>query len=301
MIPYPRRSWFLMMLYPQGSFSPGVKNRVLAVGVIATALWAAYRYNPAIALAAGPFEIAGAVIALLLAFHINTSYNRFWEGRTLWGTIVNASRNLLRIIDTHASVEPAAARHFASWLVVFAHTTRRALRAESEHPEIDRLLPPGELAALVEHTSPPLHAAQEISGHLAAFHRSGALDPQMTARAEAEVIALTGCLGGCERILTTPIPLGYLLLVQRCSVLYLSTLPLALVDTLGVLTPLVTMIVAYPVLMIEALGRELDDPFGHAPNNLPLSHICDTIERNLLGTSPLALIVSSTERPSYDD
>lgn len=106
----------------------------------------------------------------------------------------------------------------------------------------------------------------------------------MTARAEAEVIALTD--GPAASASSRPPSPWATCCSSTCPVLYLSTLPLALVDTLGVLTPLVTMIVAYPVLMIEALGRELDDPFGHAPNNLPLSHICDTIERNLLGTSP---------------
>ena len=123
----------------------------------------------------------------------------------------------------------------------------------------------------------------------------------MASRAEDQVNVLVNSLGGCERIAKTPTPLGYVLLIQRFLVVYLATLPLGLVGALGVLTPLVCMIVAYPVLMIEALGRELDDPFGHEPNDIALTRICDTIERDLLGTSSRDLVMATTVEPSIED
>jgi putative membrane protein len=73
------------------------------------------------------------------------------------------------------------------------------------------------------------------------------------------------------------------------------------VSSIGLLTPLVTMMAAYAVLMIEALGQELDNPFGHDPNDLALSTICDTIERDLLGSSPLEMVLASTTRFPYED
>ncbi|WP_437290014.1 bestrophin family protein [Sorangium sp. So ce406] len=293
MIPYPRSDWLHMLVSPRGSFSPGVMRRVLAFGAIAAAQWLANRYIPRVGLSIGLYEVAGAVIALILAFRTNTAYNRFWEGRTLWGSIVNASRNITRIVKAHAAVDPAAVREFAVWVVVFVHASRRSLRGQSERPEIERLLSAEQAEAMAAHAHPPLHAAQQISERIAAFARAGSLERNMAVCAEEELNTLVNCLGGCERILKTPTPLGYVLLLQRGVVLYLATLPLALIDAIGAMTPIVTMMVAYPVLMIEALGGELDDPFGHEPNDLPLTRICDTIERNLLDSSSLALVMAS--------
>ena len=59
-----------------------------------------------------------------------------------------------------------------------------------------------------------------------------------------------------------------------------------LVERVGAFTPFVTVVVAYPILLIEALGSELDDPFGHHPNDLPLTRICSTIQKDLLGFAP---------------
>jgi putative membrane protein len=299
-IPYRPNHWVRMLVSSRGSLSNGVVRRMVAFGVIAALLWVAHRFYGRVVLSVGMYEVAGAVIALTLAFRTNTAYARFWEGRTLWGSIVNSSRNLVRIVQAHAAPSPEDARAFAVWVVVFAHATRRSLRGEDARPEIAGLLSPEEFAALDAHPHPPVYAAAQVSARLAAFAR-GSLDPNMAARAEDQVNTLVNCLGACERILKTPTPLGYVLLIQRCVALYLATLPLGLVGEIGVLTPLVTMMVAYPVLMIEALGRELDDPFGHEPNDIALSRICDTIERNLLGSSSLGLVMSSTDEPAYED
>jgi putative membrane protein len=104
----------------------------------------------------------------------------------------------------------------------------------------------------------------------------------MAATAEGEIVALVNCLGGCERIRKTPTPLGYVVLSQRLITIVLASLPFALLDQLGIFTPLVTIAVAYPILFIEGLGSELDNPFGHDVNDLPLTRICKTIEENLL-------------------
>lgn len=301
MLPYEKQDWFHMLVSPRGSFSPGLFGRVAAFGVIAAAVWVAHRVESRVVFNVGLHEVAGAVIALVLAFRTNTSYNRFWEGRTLWGGIVNASRNLHRIAATHARVEPSVAREFSTWVVVFAHATRRSLRGEPEHPEIARLLAEESAVPVASHPHLPSFAASQLSSRLSAMARSGALDPMLAARAEEEVCSLVNLMGGCERIRKTPTPLGYVLLLRRLVALYLATLPLWLVRELGALTPVVTMMVAYAVLMIEALGQELDDPFGHEANDLPLSRICDTIEKDLLGSSSLDLVLSSTANPSSED
>jgi len=300
-IPYPRTDWLRFLVSPRGTFSPGVPVRVLAFGLIALFFSLLYRANHFVALSVGLHEVAGAVLALLLAFRFNTGYHRFWEGRTLWGAIVNASRSLSRIVETHADISAEERLEFARWVVVFVHATRRSLRAEETFPEIARLVPEDALAGLVAASHRPMFAAAQLSSRLRRYQREGTLDPMMTQRAEQQVVELVACLGGCERIMKTPTPLGIVLLLQRALVLFLATLPLSLAPGLGLVTPLVTMMVAYLTLMIEALGAELDNPFGHEPNDLPLTRITDTIERNLLGTSPLELVMSSTPNQGYED
>lgn len=301
MIPYRRTDWLHLLVSPRGTFSSGVPTRVLSFGLIALAVWAGHRVTNRVELGVGLHEVAGAVIALMLAFRVNTGYNRFWEGRTLWGAIVNAARSVTRIVNEHAAVDEAEKRDFAVWTVVFVHACRRSLRAEDEHPEVARLISPDEAAAYAAAPHRPMFAAARMSARINRYLRDGVMDPMMAQRAESEVVDLMVRIGGAERILKTPTPLGIVLLLQRAIALFLATLPLALVHTLGVFTVLVTMMVAYLVLMIEALGAELDDPFGHEPNDLPLSRITDTIEKNLLGSSPLELILASTPTPGYED
>ena len=207
MIPYNQRNWFHMLASTSGSLSQGVMPRLVAFGAIASIQWIAHRLNPRIALSVSVYEVAGAVIALILAFRTNRAYERFWEGRILWGSIVNASRNLVRIVSAHSPQEPEATRDFASWVVSFAHASRRSLRGERERPEIERLLSTDQFAALDSNHHPALYAAQRISASLAAFARGG-LEANMASRAEDQVNVLVNSLGGCERIAKTPTPIG---------------------------------------------------------------------------------------------
>lgn len=286
MIPYPPRGWVRLLLSVRGSSSRGVLRRILAFGVFATGVVIADRLGVRVHLPGGVHETTGVLIALVLAFRTNTGYNRFWEGRALWGSIVNTCRNLARVAEVHAKTDPHAARTFATWIVVFAHVTRRRLRNEREWPEVRRLLSDEDLSSLVSAHHPCLHAAKKLSETIAGWRSRDDVDPMMGAYGERLVATLVDNLGGCERILKTPTPLGYVLLMERLIALYLLTLPFMLVTRIETLTPIATVAIAYPILLIDALGAELDDPFGHDASDLPLSRICVTIEKDILGSEP---------------
>ena len=131
---------------PLGESRSSAMNRVipkvLVYGAIATGVVVMHYYGINVHLPAGIHETAGAVIALLLAFRTNTAYNRFWEGRSLWGAIVNASRNLAQVADHHVDDDGSENRSFDTWIVVFAWVTRRRLRGQTAWPEIRELLSP---------------------------------------------------------------------------------------------------------------------------------------------------------------
>lgn len=287
-----------MLVSAPGTLARGVGFRVLFFLAISVVAAVGDRRGLHVQLPIGVHEVAGAVAALVLAFRTNTAYARFWEGRTLWGAIVNASRNVARVVGHFAKYTPQESTDFNRWVAIFAHATRRRLRSQTEHPEIDALLTDDERAAFEEAPHQALYAASQLSRRITALRDSQRLDERAAVLAEERVCLLVDNLGGCERILKTPTPLGYLLLIQRFVAVYLVTLPFALVDRVGLYTPLFVVFVAYPVLMIEALGRELDDPFGHDANDLPLTRICATIHQDLLGVAPppdLTPIAPNTE------
>jgi ion channel-forming bestrophin family protein len=301
MLPNLPPSLLHTLVTPRGSLSRGVPLRTLAFGAIAAGVWGLHRSGFQVHLPVGLHEVAGFIIALILAFRTNTAYARFWEGRTLWGGIVNASRNLTRAVVRYGHLEAEEARAFTAWVVVFAHATRRSLRAQNEAPEIDRLLPDGDREPFASARHRPLYVAGRVSEQIAALAERGALNPMIQAHAEGQLASLVDYLGGCERIERTPTPVGYVLLLERAIAFYLATVPFAIIDPIGGFVVPVTMMVAYLVLMIEALGRELDNPFGHEPNDLPLSRICSKIEFDLLGSSPEVFLRPQGPKPAVED
>ncbi|MCU0681621.1 MAG: hypothetical protein MUF34_05085 [Polyangiaceae bacterium] len=301
MLPSLPQSWLRTLFTPRGSLSRGVPGRTAVFGVVAAVVWALKLRGYRVDLPLGLHEVAGFIIALILAFRTNTAYNRFWEGRTLWGGIVNASRNLTRAVTHHGGLTPDEARDFTTWVVTFAHAARRALRGQNDAPEIARLMPEGAYEEFNAARHRPLYIANRISALIVGYARAERLNPLMQAHAEAQLATLVDCLGGAERIERTPTPAGYVLLLERAITFYLASMPFAIIDPLGGYAILVAMMASYLVLMIEALGRELDNPFGHEPNDLPLSRICTKIELDLLGTSPEALLKPGTPEPGYDD
>jgi putative membrane protein len=258
--------------------TPVVFYQTVGLALVAVACLAAYRagYLPAIPI--GFHEVGGVLVALTLGFRANSAYARYWEARTLWGGIVNASRNLHRLLCEHGS--RALGQRAAPWIALFAHATRSWLRDESVSDDANRLLQEDAARALSTASHPPLHAARQLSALIAAA--SDPMGPWMAHRAEQELGALVDRLGGCERIRRTPTPIGYVVVVRQIVLAFMCTLPLAIMDDLGWWTPAVVVLVGFPVFAIEALGAELDDPFGHDPNDLPLTRITGNIERDVM-------------------
>jgi putative membrane protein len=105
---------------------------------------------------------------------------------------------------------------------------------------------------------------------------------------DQNVVALIDAVGGCERIRKTPLPFLYVVHLRRALVIYCFSLPFALVDTFGWATVLDVALVAYTYFGIEEIGVEIEGPFGHDENDLPLKDICDSIHKNLYAMADLA-------------
>lgn len=286
-----RRGFWREAFAWQGSVTPLVIPYVLAFGLIATAVcvvaWLEERlWGVEIGLEIAPFEIAGAALGLLLILRTNAGYDRWWEARRLWGGIVNQSRNVVISGLAYGPADAAWREKFVNWVAVFPHAARCSLRGEQPSAEISALVGAESSAQIA--TSP--HMPSFVALKLAEFLREACDDYKMDRFAflqlDRERAALIDHIGACERILKTPLPLVYAIKIRRFIALFLLTLPFALLHRLNSdwLAPVITMMVAYPIMSLDQIGIELQNPFAKANlSHLPLGDISANIEKNLIG------------------
>ena len=273
-----------------GSILPQIFLNILFLGVLATVLVVVAdeieeRYRVKIAVDIAPYEVAGGVVSLLLVVRSNAGYDRWWEGRKLWGGIVNQSRNLVISALSLGPADPAWRAQLGRWVAAFGHVGRRSLRGERELPEVAALVGAEEAGRLAAADHMPSAAALEIGRVLRRGCDQHGLSGFALLEMERQRATLIDHVGGCERILKTPLPAVYAITIRRFIALFLVTLPFALLHKTEKdwLVPVVTMVVAYVLLALDQIAVELQNPFSTANvGHLPLDDICATIESNLL-------------------
>ena len=237
-----------------------------------------------------PFTLIGLPLAIFLGFRNNSSYDRYWEGRRLWGEIVFHSRNLAR--QCLSLIAPGGELPGATGLadirtrmiyraMAYAHALRHHLRDSDSTADVESLLTADEWRRFASAVHKPNFLMDKMGQDLGGCIADGRIDGCLAAAVDANLSALVAACSACERIKGTPIPFSYTLLLHRTAYFYCFLLPFGLVDTLGFMTPFVVAIVAYTFFGLDALGDEIEEPFGLAPNDLPLDTLCRNIEINL--------------------
>ncbi len=237
--------------------------------------------------------LVGVAFGLLLVFRTNTSYDRFWEGRRLWGVILEECRNLARLAVTH--LPRASHREFLCALSVCVHAVMHALRIQRDlGPHADGLTPAAR-RAVSEAAHPPTAALLRV-GQIA---RQGILGGSAPATAllvfEEGLRSILLAAGGCSRIRATPIPFAYTVHLRRALILYAATVPFAFAREFGWGAPIATLLVTFVLFGIEELGVSIEDPFGHDANDLPLEQYCAAVDASLFDASLEALIDAAPE------
>ena len=229
-----------------------------------------------------PFTLIGLALAIFLGFRNNASYERFTEGRRLWGELFVACRNIAR--QSVALVEPAADAADA-WrarlvhrLIAFAHALRNRCRDLPPTADLQGLVRDDELRALHGTINVPAALLLRMGEDLRDCLASGRVGALGAVHIDEQFGRLAQVLAGCERIRFTPIPFSYTVLLHRTVYMYCFLLPFGLVDMVGAMTPFVVGIVAYTFFGLDAIGDEIEEPFGTAPNDLPLDAIDRAIE-----------------------
>jgi putative membrane protein len=234
-----------------------------------------------------PFSLIGLALAIFLGFRNGVAYDRWWEGRKLWGDLLHRSRSLARQVCTlmrtsERATDKAMSERMVRRTIAFAHALRHQLRASDPAADFTRWLDAEEAHAVAASSLPADRLLHAQAAELSAALREGRIHPQIVAEIDTQLSGLAAVAAGCERIQSTPIPFAYTLLLHRTAYLYCFLLPFGLVDSIGVMTPFVVAVVAYTFFGLDAVGDELEGPFGRKPNHLPLDALCRTVEINLL-------------------
>ncbi|HTQ39467.1 MAG TPA: bestrophin family ion channel, partial [Pirellulales bacterium] len=280
----------------RGSVLLHVTLHVIGFGAIAAAVCAASRFveqqfNTYLGLDVAPYEIAGGLLGLLLVLRTNAGYDRWWEGRKLWGGIVNQSRNLVITALSYGPADPAWRQQFVRWASAFSAASRASLRGQRNDPQIAALVGPEAAAQIAAADHAPSFVALQLGAFLQDAAEKHGMDGFAFLQADRERALLIDHLGACERILKSPLPLVYSIEIRRFVMLFLVTLPFALLHKVADiwLIPIITMLVAYPLTALDQMGIELQNPFATDNlSHLPLDDITATIERNLAGILAVA-------------
>ena len=299
MIVRDRPNGLRLFLTMRGSVLPSIWKSLAITTLLAVFVTLSHGrlWDHKIQLTVVPFTLMGLPLAIFLGFRNNSAYDRYWEGRKLWGELVLRSRNFARqclsLIDEGEAAGPDAAgvrERMIRRAIAYAHSLRHQLRKSDPALDVAPHLAPAEWTALRGRVNLSQALMLEMGADLARCRRAGMLDSVRAASLDATVSAMVATAASCERIKNTPVPFSYTLLLHRTAYLYCYLLPFGLVDSIGYLTPLVVAIVAYTFYGLDALGDEIEEPFGLSPNDLPLDAICRTIEidlRDALGESEL--------------
>jgi putative membrane protein len=238
-----------------------------------------------------PFTLIGLALAIFLGFRNSAAYERFWEARKLWGDVIHRSRTLARQVgclpDLPAARTPSGptrtrARAWSAAPSAMRMRCGTSCAAATPAPSSRGGCGPRSISGSSDRVSAATiscAATRPTSAHGCAPATS--LRP-VAAEIDKSIAVLAAAQAGCERIQSTPIPFAYTLLLHRTAYIYCFLLPFGLIDLIGFMTPFVVAIVAYTFFGLDALGDEIEHPFGLSAHHLPLEALCRTIEINLL-------------------
>ena len=233
-----------------------------------------------------PLTIFGTVLALFLGVRDSSAYQRWWEGRTLWGAMINASRNLARGVINFLPDDDADALRIKEEVVLgqiaYVNALRRQLRRQPIDAEVFRHLPPGLDERRLARTNPANGLLDAAGARIAEAHRRGWIDTIQQASLERVLIDIANAQGGMERLKNTPLPNQYRFFPELFTRVFCVLLPIGLVETLGLATPIGSTVAGLMFLAVLQIGDDLVDPFADSIHDVPLTAMCRTIEIDLL-------------------
>jgi putative membrane protein len=226
-------------------------------------------------------SLLGFAISMLLVFRTNTAYDRWWEGRKQWGTLVNTSRNLALKLN---AILPDGNRSdrlfFRKTIPLYASLLTHHLQSEVTRLMLDEKEHP-ELKGVDTQKHVPNQIAAMLMQRVQEMYRAGKITGDQLIILNNELAAFTDICGACERIKNTPIPFSYSAFIKKFVLLYVITLPFGYSYSVGYLIIPIVMFVFFVLASLELVAEEIEDPFGYDENDLPMQKLSDNIKKHV--------------------
>jgi putative membrane protein len=234
-------------------------------------------FHPTIAM----HSLLGIVLGLFLVFRTNSAYDRWWEGRRLWGSLVNSTRNLALKLNAYVSKENHEDRDwFAKMIPNFVFATKETLRRGVIMNEMDPVSDTF-LADLEKYRHKPNRISALMYEKVNSLYKSGHLTGDQLITVDKELKDLVDCMGACERIKNTPIPYSYMMYIKKFIFIYIITLPFGFVTDSGYFTIAIVLLITFVLMSVELIAEEIEDPFGYDLNDLPTDELAVKIKDNV--------------------
>ena len=226
-------------------------------------------------------SLLGIVLGLFLVFRTNSAYDRWWEGRKLWGSFVNNTRNLSFKLNSFLDKQDSEERN---WFAIMIPNLVVALR---EHLRkgvklIDLEIPNDEFSSSIEKAQ---HIPNKISSliymRVNDLYKKKIISGDQLFMLDKELKEFSDIIGACERIKNTPIPYSYTMYIKQFIFIYVITLPFAFVTTSGYITVPIVVLITFVLLSVELIAEEIEDPFGKDINDLPTDELSVKIKDNV--------------------
>ena len=227
--------------------------------------------------------LLGFAISMLLVFRTNTAYDRWWEGRKLWGSLVNNSRNLALKLSSFLAVDENAQRSFFRKIIpAYAYSLHNHLHSEKIRIELFEDEEHGHVFKKIDQSKHvPNQVALLMFQHVQKLYKENKITGDQLIVLNSELQSFTDICGACERIKNTPIPFSYSVFIKKFIFIYVMTLPFGYVFTLGYYVIPVVAFVFYVLASLELIAEEIEDPFGGDPNDVPSEKLAATINRTV--------------------
>ncbi|HET9053507.1 MAG TPA: bestrophin family protein [Cyclobacteriaceae bacterium] len=226
-------------------------------------------------------SLLGIVLGLFLVFRTNSAYDRWWEGRKLWGMMVNSTRNYALKLQAYLDKDDRENRMwFAQMIPNFVIATKEHLRKGVQLSELEPAHP-GFAEALERYQHKPNGLSAMLYSKVNELYKTGKLTPEQFWVLDKEMKDFIDIMGACERIKNTPIPYSYAMFIKKFIFIYIITLPFGFVTSFEYVTIPTTLLLTFVLLSVELIAEEIEDPFGRDTNDLPTDLLSEKIRENV--------------------
>jgi putative membrane protein len=230
--------------------------------------------------------VLGTAISLLLGFRTNAAYERWWEARKIWGSIVNDSRTLVRqfkgYLDQNDPTQKVMIDDVVRIQIAWVHALKNHLRREGIKSEIKKYLSEEENDQLEKCENIPNALLDLMHAKLQLCLKNGWIDSIQQSRIDTTIANLCDSMGRCERIKNTVFPIQYTSYTLLSVAVFALIFPLSIVKQEGIYVIPITFLVVFVFLLIGRIASYMQNPFDNLKSDTPMSSIARTIEINLL-------------------